>query len=120
MITLAECSTSDPAPRPPTTPRDDELHIAEVNFADLTQADDRNLRDLDEAVDRRSSDGWRRRDPDPAIVAEAEDIIESGREFDDAAVLAVWQHPSGRVAVQLTASEVGDSRITVTVLFVPD
>jgi hypothetical protein len=121
MVGLAGCSTSDPATRPPTTPRDDELHIAEVNFADLAQANDRYLRDLGQAVDGgRSSHGWRRRDADRAIVAEAEDFIENGEEFDDAAALAVWRHTSGRVAVQLTASQVGESPITATVLLVPD
>ena len=120
LVGLAGCSTSDPATQP-TTPADDELHIEEVNFADLAQANDRYLRVLGDAVDGgRSSHGWRRRDADGTIAAEAEDYIENDGEFDDAAALAVWQHTSGRVAVQLTASQVGESPITVTVLFLPD
>ena len=120
VVGLVGCSSSDQATRPPT-PADDELHIEEVNFADLAQANDRYLTVLGDAVDGgRSLHGWRRRDADGTIAAEAADYIENGGEFDDAAVLAVWQHTSGRVAVQLTASQVGESPITVTVLFLPD
>jgi hypothetical protein len=106
--------------RRPTTPTNAELHIAEVNFADLAQANDRYLRVLGEAVEGdRSSHGWRRRDANGRIAAEAEDFIENGGQLDEATVLAVWEHTSGRVAVQLTASEVEESPITVTVLFLP-
>jgi hypothetical protein len=93
-----------------------ELDIAEVNFGDLSVADDPVLRAL--AEEDRSS--WRRSDELTGLEQEARGFLEdpSGPNVRIEGPPTSWMHTSGEVAVQYEIIR-DVQAVVVTVLFTP-
>jgi hypothetical protein len=93
-----------------------ELRVTEVNFDDLSQADDPVLRTLaGQEGDGDASTGWHRSNDHADTEADAQSVLE-GVNAVVVRPLATWEHSSGSVAVQFDIDQDG-RRSVATVLF---
>ena len=93
-----------------------ELRVTEVNFDDLSQADDPVLRTLaGQEGDGDPSTGWHRSNDHAETEAEAQSVL-GGVNAVVVRPLATWEHSSGSVAVQFDI-DLDGRRSVATVLF---
>jgi hypothetical protein len=92
------------------------LGVTEVNFDDLSQADDPVLRTLaGQEGDGDASTGWHRSNGHAETEAEAQRVLEECNAVV-VRLLATWEHTSGSVAVQFEI-DLDGRRSVATVLF---
>jgi hypothetical protein len=130
LVGTAACSAGDdspPAPAPaapepgpdPTSEPDPpaDLEIVELNFGDLTLAEDPVLR----ALASPDTSSWRPATDRPDLEQAARDWFErpDGPNADVVGIPGTWAHPSGEVAVQFEVVGPDGRTVVATVLFGP-